>query len=110
MKKLLSITLALGLCAAALTGAPKTAQAHTDFFVSLGFAPPPPVVYAPPPRVIYAPQPVRYYYPSYYYPTYPVDYGWRNYHHDWDRDHDRDRRYDRDRDHDYDRDHHHDWR
>ena len=91
MKKLLSVTVALGRCAAALTGAPKTAQAHTDFFVSLGFAPPPPVVYAPPPQVIYAPQPVRYYYPAY-----PVDYGWWNHHHDWD--------------HHYDRDHHHDWR
>jgi hypothetical protein len=100
MKKLLSVTVALGLCAAALTGAPKTAQAHTDFFVSLGFAPPLPVIYAPP-RVIYAPQPVRYYYPAY-----PVEYGWWNHHHDWDRDHDRDHRYDRDRDRDY----HHDWR
>lgn len=100
MKKLLSATIAAGVLMAALTAAPKQAQAaHTNFFLSLGF-PSAPVIYTPPPpRVIYRPQPAYYYYNPWSY--------YRSYHRDWR--HDRDRHHwdhhDRDRDHDWDRHH-----
>jgi len=99
MKKLLSMTVAAGVLMAALTAAPKQAQAHTDFFLSLGF-PSGPVIYTPPPppRVIYRPEPVYYYYNPWPY------YGY--YHHHWDHDRDDHRHWDH-HDWDHDGDHHH---
>lgn len=94
MKKLLSVTMAAGVLMAAVTAAPKQAQAHTDFFLSFGI-PSGPVIYTPPPpppRVIYRPEPVYYYYnpwPYYGYYHRDGDHGWDHHHwdhHDWDHD------------------------